>query len=74
MTDPFLCDNCNKNCPNSYGIRKSYFSTTAYDGKLCSIKCCFSWVLKNKKVGVQPKKVNIHEGELKIVHTKTFLM
>ena len=67
--NPFLCDCCNNICPNSCGIRKSYFSTTEYGGKLCTTACCIKWIITNRKRGMFAKKVGVYDGKLKIVHT-----
>ena len=68
--DPILCDVCNKSCHNTYGYNKAYFSSTKYDGKLCSTQCYMTWVLKCRKNKVKCKISSQLEGEIKIVHTR----
>ena len=58
--DYIKCSHCNINCPNTKGVNKRYFTTTQYDGKLCSVQCCVSWILqcKIKKIKCLPINEN----------------
>jgi hypothetical protein len=60
------CSACGKKCP----YKKSYFSTTQYDGVLCSNDCCIVWIIRQRTKKIKPKKMGIHEGTIKIVYTK----
>ena len=68
--NPIFCDNCKKPCPNSYGQRKAYFSTTVYGGRLCCTSCSLSWILNCKQKKIKGKKVVKQEGNIKIVYTR----
>jgi len=60
------CSSCEKKCPN----KKSYFSTTQYDGTLCSNGCCIAWVINQRAKKIKPKKIGIYEGTIKMVYVK----
>ena len=50
--------------------RKAYFSTTQYDGVLCSTTCALSWIIKCKRKNMKARKINIHDGNIKMINRK----
>lgn len=71
MSDHILCSQCCKVCPHTNSITKRYFTTTQYDGKLCSIQCCLAWKLKCKEKNIKINNVNMDiEGTFKIVFSR----
>jgi hypothetical protein len=62
------CDNCKKKCPMCTQSRKAYFSTTQYDGVLCSTTCALSWIIKCKRKKMKARKINIDDGNIKMIN------
>ena len=68
--EPLHCDMCQIICPNTYGYKKGYFSTTQYAGILCSTECSIRYMIDCRKKKIKAKKKILSEGDIKIVHTR----
>tara|TARA_A100001011_G_C13884035_1_gene664156 strand:+ start:99 stop:311 length:213 start_codon:yes stop_codon:yes gene_type:complete len=64
------CDLCNKNCPNTSGASKAYFSSKCFGGKFCGVQCVVKFInresVKRKYVNLKNKNIN----EIKIVRKR----
>ena len=64
------CDLCNKNCPNTGGALKAYFSSKCFGGKFCGVQCVVKFINKER---VKIKFANVKNNninEIKIVRKR----
>lgn len=70
MSTILTCQNCGEHCSKVLGRSNAHYSTTQYDGVLCSNECCIIWITKMKLAKQKAKKITQYEGTIKIVYTK----
>jgi hypothetical protein len=70
MSKILTCENCSIECYKVLYRKNIHYSTTQYEGVLCSNSCCISWITKKKIANMKEKKISKFEGTIKIVYTK----
>ena len=70
MSCILTCQNCGESCSKVLGRSNVHYSTTQYDGVLCSNGCSIIWITKMTMAKKKPKKISQYDGTIKIVYTK----